>query len=242
MTPLQVIETYRGQAFSEGGDALELDYLPGLTPGEIAKIESELPCPMPGELRDLLGVCSGIEGGLLDWIRFSGDPSAFAMDEVFPNGRAIAGDGCGNFWIVDLLPSSTAWGPIYFACHDAPVILYQCDSLAVFVEESFRLCLPPNKGLLDDVSEDRIRQIWDTNPDLVESGAPGADPQIASFASELGAGWFISDLRAAKPGDGFSWGRFGPRTEVRRFGDLPIFAYRKPVAKKGFLAGLFGRG
>jgi hypothetical protein len=39
---------------------------------------------------------------------------------------------------------------------------------------------------------------------------------------------------------GFSWGRYGPRTDVRRFGALPVFACSKPE-KTGLFAKLFGR-
>jgi hypothetical protein len=30
-------------------------------------------------------------------------------------------------------------------------------------------------------------------------------------------------------GMGFSWGRYGPKTEVRRHGDERVFAYAPPV-------------
>ena len=36
--------------------------------------------------------------------------------------------------------------------------------------------------------------------------------------TELDDGFQIIDLRRAKPGDGFTWGRCGPSTLVRRFG------------------------
>jgi hypothetical protein len=38
----------------------------------------------------------------------------------------------------------------------------------------------------------------------------------------------IVDLRHADIGMGFSWGRHGPRTEVRRHGHELLFAYRPP--------------
>ena len=45
----------------------------------------------------------------------------------------------------------------------------------------------------------------------------------------------IIDLRLTQPGDGFSWGRYGPNTRIRRFGTHPVFAYKKP---KSFISRL----
>jgi hypothetical protein len=54
---------------------------------------------------------------------------------------------------------------------------------------------------------------------------------------ELGDSFQIIDLRLAKPGDGFSWGRYGPRTQIKRFGTHAVFAYEKP---KSVISRLFG--
>lgn len=114
--------------------------------------------------------------------------------------------------MIDLMPTSTTWGPIYYVCHDPPVTLYQSPDLARFLEECFKLAMPPNLSLVEDVIEDRIRQVWRTNPDLVSSEALPSiiDVAIRSFAANLGPGWLISDLRTAKPGDGFPGGNAIP--------------------------------
>ena len=39
---------------------------------------------------------------------------------------------------------------------------------------------------------------------------------------------------------GFSWGRHGPRTELRRHGYERLFAYAPPEEKPGLLRRLFG--
>jgi hypothetical protein len=41
------------------------------------------------------------------------------------------------------------------------------------------------------------------------------------------------------PGMGFSWGRYGPRTQIRPHGDLPILAYAAPP-KRSLWARLTG--
>lgn len=40
---------------------------------------------------------------------------------------------------------------------------------------------------------------------------------------------------------GFSWGRHGPQTIVRRHGNLPVFAYAAPKTRS-LWARLIGRG
>jgi hypothetical protein len=130
---------------------------------------------------------------------------------------------------VDLHPHSTRWGPIYFVCHDAPVILYQSDSLEGFLTELFRMFEPPHESLIDDVHEDRPARVWKTNPGVLsyEQCLRSEDPILSTFARELDESFRIVDLRRAKPGDGFSWGRFGPNTTIKRFGTHAVFAYQK---------------
>ena len=88
----------------------------------------------------------------------------FELETLLPSGLPIAADGYGNFWVVDLTPDSTEFGPIFYACHDAPIILYQSDSLADFLTELFKMCSPPHESLIDDVHEDRLYHVWRTNP------------------------------------------------------------------------------
>ena len=70
---------------------------------------------------------------------------------MFSYGLPIAADGYGYFWVVDLHSDTTTSGPIYFACHDAPVILYQTDSLEQFLSELFRMFEPPHQSLIDEM-------------------------------------------------------------------------------------------
>ena len=50
----------------------------------------------------------------------------------------------------------------------------------------------------------------------------------------------IADLRHATAGEGFAWGRFGPRTEIRRAGRDHVWAVIPPERKPGLLQRLFG--
>ena len=221
----------------EDGQPVHLELRPPLTTAEIDAFSAELPTPLPTEVRELLELCSGFEGGAADYVDFTGRDCSFEYEPAFPHGVPIAADGFGNFWIVDLLPDSKVWGPIYFACHDAPVILYQSHNLEDFLLELIKCSQPPHESLINEVHDDRLFHVWRKNPGVEshEACLASADPALRVFAQELSASFQVIDLRGAQIGFGFSWGRYGPNTVVRRFGNLPIFAYEKPKSLLGRL-------
>ena len=216
--------------------------LRGLTREEVDEFARSSPVPPPADVRDLLEFCSGIEG-TLEQVDFTGRSlsDGFGLDFLLPHGLPIAHDGCGNFWAVDLQPESANWGPIYYCCHDAPVMLLQAATIQQFVNEMFKMYTPPHKSLVDDVHEDRLFEVWRKNPGVIPhaDALVSKDPDIQTFAAGLDSCFELIDLRDASIGMGLSWGRYGPRTEVKRFGSKPIFAYRRPE-KTGLFAKLFG--
>jgi hypothetical protein len=227
MSPTDIIRrALSTNLVDEDGEPIKINLLPPLSDAEIDEFARTLPCPLPDGIRELLRFCSGFEGGCTDQVDFTGGLS-YGQEDIFPHGLPIAGDGYGNFWVVDLTPASTEFAPIYFACHDAPVILYQSGSLSEFLVELFKMCVPPHESLIDDVHEDRLYHVWRTNPNVLsyESCINSDDDMLRAFAAELTPQWSIIDLRAARPGMGFSWGRFGPTTKLRRHDVLAIFAY-----------------
>jgi cell wall assembly regulator SMI1 len=232
MRPLEtILEAQKKSLTTEDGDADPLELAPPLSEDEIAAFEAELPCKLPGEIRELLSHCSGFTGGAADFVDFTGKQCNFAQEEVFPYGLPIAADGFGNFWVIDLLPISKTWGPIYFACHDAPVILYQSPDLSHFLTELLEMSMPPHKSLVDDVHEDRLFDVWGKNPGVMsyDECIKSKDSELKSFATQLGPSFQIIDMRTPEIGFGFSWGRYGAKTVVRRHGNIPIFAYQKRV-------------
>ena len=204
MTPLEIIlEAQKKPLTTEDGDADPLELAPPLSEDEISAFEAELPCKLPREIRELLSRCSGFTGGAVDFVDFTGQDCSFGQEEVFPHGLPIAADGFGNFWVIDLLPTSKTWGPIYFACHDAPVILYQSPGLSHFLIELFKMSIPPYKSLVDDVHEDRLFDVWWKNP-----GVMSCDECVKSADVELeelrNAAWAIfPDYRHAHPRNRF---------------------------------------
>ena len=217
--------------------------LPGLTREEVDEFGRSLLAPPSDDVRDLLEFCSGIEG-TLEQIDFTGRSLAdgVGLDFLLPHGLPIAHDRYGNFWAVDLQPGSMNWGPVYFCCHDAPVMLLQAATIQQFVSEVFKMYTPPHTSLVDDVHEDRLFHVWGTNPGVIPhaSALTSPDPDIRTFAVDLDPSFELIDLRNAPVGMGFSWGRYGPKTEVKRFGSQAIFAYRRPE-KTGLFSRLFSR-
>ncbi len=242
MTAIQHLQAAQAaQLVNEDGEPVALKLSPPLSGSAIDALQTRVGLPLPEELRTLLAYSSGVEG-CLDQIDFTGESLCFEQVEVFPNGIPIAADGYGNFWVLDITPETTAAAPVYFACHDAPVILYQSADLAGFLSEVFKMNMPPHQSLVNDVHDDRLFQVWRNNPQVIEHHAAAAstDTALKSFAARLSDRFQLIDLRNAAPGMGFSWGRYGPQTEVRRQGHQRLFAYAPPQ-RTGFLAKLLGR-
>jgi hypothetical protein len=55
----------------------------------------------------------------------------------------------------------------------------------------------------------------------------------------LPPGAVIADLPRAVVGNGFAWGRFGPRSTIRRAGEERIWAVIPAERKPGFLQRIF---
>ena len=236
MDPIE--EIARAQSIDlvdEDGNPVRLAPAPGLSAAEIEDLQSGLGASLPRELRALLAHTSGI-GGVLDAVDFTGmGLGGFDAPGIFPDGHTIAHDGFGNYWVVDLTPGERDVAPVFFACHDAPVILFQSPSVGHFLHEVFRMYVPPHASLVDDVHEDRLFNVWGENPGLIDHAAAlqSDDEALRSFAAELGDRFAFVDLRDAPVGMGFSWGRYGPRTEIRRHGHVRLFAYARPEKKPG---------
>jgi hypothetical protein len=235
MDPLEAIRQAQAtRLLDKKGDEVEFELAAGLPPADIDGIADELGVPLSRELRALLEQTAGIEGGPLHEIDFTGRTLSFGDPDAFPWGLPIAGDGFGNFWVVDLTPAEADTVPVFFASHDAPVILYQSPDIGDFLHEAFRKLEPPHASAVDDIHEDRPFNVWRENPGTLDHAvALAGDESMRAFAAELGDRFTFVDLRSPPIGMGFSWGRYGPRTEVRRHGHERLFAYAPPEKKPG---------
>lgn len=225
-SPLELLKQIQTAEFEdEDGYPIEIELMPPISKSELQKLESRIPAPIPNDIIELLQYCKGWYG-LLDSVDFTGN-FYFKMADLFPYGLPIAHDGFGNFWVIDFTSRSTCWGPVFFCCHDAPVIVYQADSLTEFLRDLIEFGMYMESSKLNKVHEDYHFKIWRENPNILtyKECINSNDQSLSQFAASLNPEFFIIDLQNPKIGDGFSWGRFGPKTILRRFGEERIFAY-----------------
>lgn len=240
MNPLiEFLKKAEGTIFiNEDGEKDDFKLRPPLNAKELSTLEGCLPCPLPADIRELLEFASGFDGVLAEGIGFG--TTEFGLEDIFPNARTLAADGYGNYWVVDLTRESKSFGPIFYACHDAPVIVFQTDSLLHFIREIVRFGNKPWKSEIADVHETFSHRIWRQNPCVLSFAQclTSGDAELKTFAESLDESWEFVDLRRARLGDGFSWGRYGPKTQNRRYGDKRIFACQMKSLGRRFLDAL----
>jgi len=118
MDPLEAIRRARAtRLVDKDGDEVEFELAPALAPADIERLADEVGVPLSRELRALLERTAGIDGGPLQTIDFTGRSLSFGAPDTFPLGLPIAGDGFGNFWILDLTPDELETAPVFFAWH-----------------------------------------------------------------------------------------------------------------------------
>ena len=217
-------------------DGLEL--APPLPPDEVARLEEELGAPPSRELRAVLGRTAAIAGTRLDRIDFTGRTMDYEDRDIFPLGLPFASDGAGNFWVLDLAAEASDVSAVFFACHDPPVVLYDNPDLGHFLEDVVRM----ERSQVDETRRESLFTVWRTNPGTIDHAAALAgDDDLRTFATELGDRFTFVDLRSPVVGMGFSWGRYGPLTEVRRHASQRLFAGAPPERKPGLMSRLLGR-
>jgi cell wall assembly regulator SMI1 len=214
---------------------------PPATEAELRRVESALPCPLPDDVREALRVSKGLANGPLEAFSLL-ELEGFGLDEAFPNVYSIAHDRFGNYWVLDLLPDTTVWGPVFYACHDPPVIAYQAAKVEEFLRDTVAMWQAGARSPVDMVHEEGVHRIWRENPGLEPAAGLRAspDPVLREFAGSLADEALVIDLREAGLGDGFNWGRFGPRTIIERAGRERVWALTPPERRPGLLARLFG--
>ena len=216
---------------------------PPATEMEIRALEFRLPCPIPHDIRDALRVSKGLANGPLESFSLV-DLEGFGLEELLPHAYSIAHDGFGNYWVLDLLASTTVWGPVFYVCHDPPVLAFQSPTIEGFLNDAIAMWQPGARSPVDVVHEDVVNRIWQENPDVMTPTAlqESGDPVLRTFASQLPPSALVADLRHPVLGQGFSWGRFGPKTIIRRAVQERVWALIPPERRPGLLSRLFQRG
>jgi cell wall assembly regulator SMI1 len=183
MPLVDIVRSAQGMRMEDQDGGVEtLEFSPGLSAEEIADLERSLPCALPQDVRELLAFSRGFENGPLD-ICFSGLLDSFGMDEIFPSPLVIAHDGFGNYWVIDLLPGSTTWGPICYVCHDPAVVVFQTSTLEHFISEVLRFANPPHASEIDDVHEAATMRTREPTPSSPLRASAGC-AETATTAAE----------------------------------------------------------
>ena len=239
--PVEVLRRVRERdLFDQDGDRIVLDFALPLTDDEIVVLQDDVGLPLPDELVATLRETREIDG--IEPIDFTGRTMDVEVGELSPSGHPFAADGFGNFWFLDLTPEDTECAPVFFLCHDPPVVVFQSPTLGDFLNELFRIYEPPHESAVIDVHDGAAFEIWRTNPGVIDhETALSGDDELRAFAGSLDDRFEFVDLRSPAIGMGFSWGRHGPRTEIRRHRYTRLFAYARHEKTPGFFSRLRGR-
>lgn len=228
------------QYISEDGDKYKVELKSGLTNQQIQDLEKLLPTgQMPNEIKELLKFSSGFEFYGLEEVTFDG-VGQFGFEEFFPISVQLAGDGFGNFWILDIDKNGN-WGNVFYVCHSPAVIVKHSDNLTQFIEHVNEFGKNGKKSNLDIIHEEVVFNIWQEDNGFIEleHARKAGDTVLKSFAQSLPDNFVIADLRNKSNQNGFSWGKFGSNIDnVKRHETELIWGIEKPI-KKGFLSRLF---
>jgi SMI1/KNR4 family protein SUKH-1 len=213
----------------------------GMDENAVVDLGRKLGVAVPPMMRELLLYAAGFHFEPFGSVSFV-DVDSFAFEDLLPTSIALAGDGGGNFWVVDVNSQTGAWGRVVFVSHDPPVLVVQAADLSEFIEQVLGIVRPGQRQAWSESRDTAVSRAWRDEPYLMsrtEALASG-DELVAEFAERVPEPYRIADLRGAPNGVGFSWGRAGPAAKPRRCGAELLFAVE--VAKRGsFLSRLLRR-
>ncbi len=235
MTPLQALHELQSRKLVtiEDGEPCDAELLPPMSSEEIEAIEELIGAPLPVSIRELMAYAGGVEVDC-DQLAWNGALMGQDVPDAFSSWIPVLEDGAGNSWNVDIDRQTGEWGTVYFACHDPAVLVRQADSLAEFILQfADDACQPEREGNLYVVAERMTHKVWDTGGVTMDANAlrVSTDEVLRRAATTVDDG-LVCDLRRARMGDGFAWGRFGPRTVVKRPGPEPVFVLQRPVGMR----------
>ena len=237
MNPKQKLESILASKYeSEDGDLYKVELLDGMTNEEITEYKKQLPNNfLPTEIEELLKFSKGFEFFGLEEVRFDSF-GHFGFEEMFPNSIQLAGDGFGNFWILDI-DTNGNWNSVYYVCHDPAVIVKHSEDLSQFIEQIDEFGKKGNESTLDIIHEQTVMEIWTEKVGIMEKNEKDYDFENKKI--EFPEMFLIADLTNEPIKTGFPWGKSGANTKIIRPTDKPIWIVEKKV-KQGFLSKLFG--
>ncbi|MGN6419899.1 MAG: SMI1/KNR4 family protein [Pseudobacter sp.] len=244
MSPIQALKALLNDRFtSEDGKEIRATALKGLTMPEIDDLRKLLPGKgMPDEIVELIRFSSGFKYDFFDEISFI-NADTFNLEAFFPNVVELAGDGTGNFWLLDIDYEGN-WGPVYYACHEPAVIMKQAESLTDFIKQIHNWAKQGDDALffqLCDEGVNKIRKLRNGGFISTQTAKSSNDPVLRDFAATLPPEYLVADLRNKPIGSGFAWGEYySVKDKDIRCKDLPLWGL-KPKQSQGFWSKLFRR-
>lgn len=193
------------------------------------------PKAMQPEFAALVAMCAGLRVGYLE-VLFT-EHSLQGYGFLMADWMGVLEDGFGNHWAMELGATDPA-GPVWFVCHDPPVMTLAAPTLAEFLDlvvdmhrkkprHSFNPLSDPHKDarrVYDDPSRRGV---------LAKTLRASADPELAAAAKAVPEDAMVFDLRApATDGTnvagvrGFVWEGLDPYADHVPTGNVMIRAGR----------------
>ena len=231
MTALEQLKSILNEHYvSEDGNEYKVELKPGLTDQQIEQLATRLPSEqIPIDIKELLKFASGFEFFGVEEITFDG-VGQFGFENIFPNSVQLAGDGFGNFWILDV-DSKGNWGNIFYVCHDPAVVVKHSENLVEFIKHVHEFGKSGKESNLDVIHEKSVMDIWsDSNSGFIDikKAETSNDTTLKNFAAELPDNFVIADLRNKPNKTGFAWGKFGPDIDnAVRYNNNLVWGFEK---------------
>lgn len=242
MTAKEAIEHGLQESFKDAkGNTYQLRLKPGFSQTQREDFEKRLAVRLPKEAAELLALTSGFTFEPFGEVNFSANET-FGLEEILPLGLTIATDGAGNDWVIDIKRDTGEWGPVVFMSHDPPVAVIQAPNLAAFIEQVLDSGRPNRKNMLHFVVDEAVSRIWGHDPYLldVQTARTSSDSALSEFSKQLPETFRVADLRSREIGAGFTWGRNGPNSTIKRYDSELVFGV-ETKAKKSLMSRLLKR-
>jgi len=216
MTVLEQLNLIKDERYVTGdGKEFGIILREGLSDDQIDQLAARLPgARIPREIRELLRFTSGFSFTGLDGISFDG-VTQFGFENIFPASVQLAGDGAGNFWVVDVSPTGD-WGPVFFVCHDPAVVIKQSEDLVEYLQQIDELGKKPDQSTLSVFLDRTMMRIHGQDNGFMDLASARSSPDLVlrEFAAGLPDHFVVADLRDMPIQTGFAWGKYGP--DIRR--------------------------
>lgn len=242
MTPLEQLKTMLTETYhTYKNEAFTVELMPGLSEEDINQIARQLPGrQVPADIRELLQFTSGFLFFGLDAITFDG-VREFDMLNLIPFPVRLAGDGYGNYFVVDV-DRNGKWGPVFYVLNDPQVMIKHSENITEFLEDIHAFGKRTGTSMLDTIYKTTMNHIWERDNGFItrDDAKYSNDPALEAFAQQVPYHYMIADLRNKPVGAGFAWGKFGTnmRNAIRDRDNLIWGIERKqPMQRRPFNGG-----